>query len=43
MWQGHLLFIPWHGTMTREVYVPNERIVDHSSTDVVWSSHLRRR
>jgi hypothetical protein len=23
--------------MTREVYVPNERIVDHSSTGPVWT------
>jgi uncharacterized protein YndB with AHSA1/START domain len=35
-WQSHLLFIPIHGTMTREVYVPNERIVDHSTTGVRW-------
>ena len=36
-WQGHLLFIPLHATLTRLEYVPNERIVDRSSTDVVWS------
>lgn len=31
-WQGHLLFLPIHGTNTREEYVPNKRFVDHSST-----------
>ena len=36
-WQGHLLFVPMHGTMVREAYVPNERIVDHSSTGVLWT------
>jgi hypothetical protein len=28
---GHLLFLPVSGTATRTEYVPNERIVDHSS------------
>ena len=36
-WQGRMLFIPLHATLTRLEYVPNERIVDRSSTDVVWS------
>ncbi len=36
-WQGHFLFIPIHGTMTREAYVPNQRIVDHSTTGVLWT------
>jgi hypothetical protein len=36
-WQGHLAFIPVHGTMTREDYVVNERIVDHSTTGVLWT------
>ncbi len=36
-WQSHVLFIPTHGTMTRESYVPNERIVDHSTTGVRWT------
>lgn len=36
-WQGHFLFIPIHGTMTREEYVPNKRIVDHSTTGVLWT------
>ena len=36
-WQGHLLFIPLHATLTRLGYVPNERIVDRSSTGVVWT------
>jgi uncharacterized protein YndB with AHSA1/START domain len=36
-WQSHLLFLPFHGTLTRQDYVPNERIVDHSSTGVTWT------
>lgn len=36
-WHGHLMFIPMHGTSTREEYVPNERIVDVSSTGVAYS------
>lgn len=34
---GVLLFIHLHGTMTREAFVPNERIVDRSSTGIVWT------
>jgi uncharacterized protein YndB with AHSA1/START domain len=34
---GVLLFIHLHGTMTREAYVPNERIVDQSSTGIRWT------
>ena len=36
-WESHLLFLPFHGTLTRRDYVPNERIVDHSSTGVTWT------
>ena len=36
-WHSHMLFIPIHGTMTRQVYVPNERIADHSTTGVTWT------
>ena len=39
-WQSHLLFLPFHGTMTREEYVPQERIVDRSSTGVLWTFML---
>lgn len=39
-WQSHLLFLPFHGTMTREDYVPDQRIVDVSSTGVVWTFAL---
>ena len=39
-WQSHLLFLPFHGTMTREDYVPHERIVDRSSTGVLWTFTL---
>ena len=34
---GVLLFIHLHGTMTREAFVPNERIVDRSSTGIRWT------
>lgn len=39
-WQSHLLFLPFHGTMTREDYVLHERIVDRSSTGVLWTFSL---
>lgn len=34
-WMGHVWLIYLAGTMTREEYVPNERIVDRSSTGVL--------
>ena len=34
-WHGHLMFIHFSGTNTREEYVPNERFVDRSSTGVL--------
>jgi hypothetical protein len=34
-WMGHVWFIYLAGTMTREEYVLNERIVDRSSTGVL--------
>ena len=36
-WQSHVLFVPFHGTLTRETYVPQERIVDHSTTGVTYA------
>ena len=33
----HILFVPFHGTLTREAYVPQERIVDHSTTGVTYA------
>jgi hypothetical protein len=37
-WTSHLWSLLYiGGTMTREDYVPNERIVDHSSTGVDWT------
>ncbi|MGB9372780.1 MAG: SRPBCC family protein [Jiangellales bacterium] len=37
-WTFHLWSLLYiGGTMTREEYVPNERIVDHSSTGPVWT------
>lgn len=36
-WQSHMLFLPFHGTLTRESYVFNERIVDRSTTGVRWT------
>jgi uncharacterized protein YndB with AHSA1/START domain len=35
-WVGRAFFITIHGVVTRQEYVPNERIVDHSSTGVTW-------
>ena len=36
-WKGSMFVFHIHGVMTREEYVPNERIVDHSSTGPVWT------
>ncbi len=36
-WKSSLLAFHVHGVMTREEYIPNERIVDHSSTGPVWT------
>jgi uncharacterized protein YndB with AHSA1/START domain len=36
-WVGRAFFITIHGVVTRQEYVPNERIVDHSSTGVTWT------
>ncbi|HZE16303.1 MAG TPA: SRPBCC family protein [Mycobacterium sp.] len=37
VWQSSMLFLHIHGVMTREEYIPNERIVDQSSTGPVWT------
>ncbi len=36
-WKGGMLGFHIHGVMTREEYIPNERIVDRSSTGPVWT------
>lgn len=36
-WVGRAFFITIHGVVTRQEYMPNERIVDHSSTGVTWT------
>ncbi|HET9080525.1 MAG TPA: SRPBCC family protein [Trebonia sp.] len=36
-WKSGMLGFHVHGVMTREDYIPNERIVDHSSTGPVWT------
>ncbi len=36
-WQGPGFVFHVHGVMTREEYIPNERIVDRSSTGPVWT------
>ena len=36
-WKGTMLRLHIHGVMTREEYIPNERIVDRSSTGPVWT------
>lgn len=36
-WTGRELGFKIHGVLTREEYVPNERIVDRSSTGPVWT------
>jgi uncharacterized protein YndB with AHSA1/START domain len=36
-WKGGMFGFHIHGVMTREEYVPNERIVDRSSTGPVWT------
>ncbi len=37
-WTRHLWSLLYiGGTMTRQEYVPNERIVDHSSTGPLWT------
>ncbi len=35
-WKGRMLGFHIHGVNTREEYIPNERIVDRSSTGGVW-------
>lgn len=36
-WEDKMFLIPIHGVMTREEFVPNKRIVDHSSTGPFWT------
>ncbi|HYN28778.1 MAG TPA: SRPBCC family protein [Dermatophilaceae bacterium] len=36
-WSDRMFLFPIHGVTTREEYVPNERIVDHSSTGPTWT------
>lgn len=36
-WKGKMFVFHIEGVMTREDYIPNERIVDHSSTGPVWT------
>lgn len=36
-WKGKMFIFHHEGVMTREDYIPNERIVDHSSTGPVWT------
>jgi uncharacterized protein YndB with AHSA1/START domain len=36
-WKGSMFLLHIHGVMTREEYIPNERIVDRSSTGPVWT------
>jgi uncharacterized protein YndB with AHSA1/START domain len=36
-WKGKMFVFHIEGVMTREDCVPNERIVDHSSTGPVWT------
>jgi uncharacterized protein YndB with AHSA1/START domain len=36
-WKSTMLLLHIHGVMTREEYIPNERIVDRSSTGPVWT------
>ena len=36
-WKTRMFGIPMHGVMTRDDYLPNMRIVDHSSTGPTWT------
>lgn len=36
-WRGSMLGFHVHGVMTREEFVPNQRIVDRSSTGPLWT------
>ncbi len=36
-WMSGIFVFHIHGVMTREEYIPNERIVDRSSTGPVWT------
>ncbi len=36
-WKSSMLLLHVHGVMTREEYIPDERIVDRSSTGPVWT------
>ena len=36
-WQSGTFVFHLHGVMTREEYISNERIADHSSTGPVWT------
>ena len=36
-WKGGMFVFHIHGVMTREEYIPYERIVDRSSTGPVWT------
>ncbi len=36
-WRGKMFIFRIDGVMTREEYIPNERIVDRSSTGPVWT------
>ncbi len=36
-WKSTMFLLHIHGVMTREEYIPNERIVDRSSTGPVWT------
>ena len=36
-WKGSMFVFHTHGVSTREEYIPNERIVDRSSTGPVWT------
>ena len=40
-WQSHVLFVPFHGTLTRPTYVPQERNSDHSTTGVTYAFTVR--
>ncbi|WES63790.1 hypothetical protein P0L94_15125 [Microbacter sp. GSS18] len=35
-WESRVMMIPFHATTTREEFVPDEKIVDHTSTGVTW-------
>ncbi|GAA1467387.1 hypothetical protein GCM10017607_24910 [Microbacterium thalassium] len=36
-WKSKILLIPFHSTTTREEFVPNVKIVDHTTTGVTWT------